>query len=219
MKMKILQGDATTPLLKEVQASLKPGSKESLKLRKGMAARLEELTRSHIVKAATTRHKTASRLGASPTGYLTKRAETVESLVTGNADGLIKLSVFGDIFQRVDGDVAVKPRRRKWLAIPAVAEAYARRPGEIPGLRFMLIKRGSLAALVEDLPGPPAPGARQPVKIWYWLKKGVTLPRDRGLLPTEAQYLDALEQAADDYLAALAGAQASFAAGGRQGPA
>lgn len=219
MKMKIITGDASTPLLKEVQASLKPGSKESLKLRRGMAARLETTTRDHIRMAAGSRHKTATRLSAKPTGYLSRRAETVESFVTGNPDGLIRLTVYGDIFSRVDGAVSVTPKRRAWLAIPNVSEAYARRPREIPGLRFMLIKKGKLAALVTDLEGPPAPGKRQPVKIWYWLKKGVTLPQDRGLLPTEKDYLDAVEKAADDYLAALEASQSSFGAGGRSSPA
>lgn len=218
MKMKILQGDASTPLLKELQAALKPGSKESLKLRKGMAARLEDTTRSHIVQASRTRHKTALRLGAAPTGYLASLAETVESFVSGNADGLIRVTVYGNIFARVDGDVNVAPRQRQWLAIPNVKEAYARRPREIAGLRFVLFKKDKLAALVTDLEGPPAPGKRQPLKVWYWLKKGVTLPQDRQLLPTEQDYLDAIEKAADDFLAALEASQSSFGSGGLMSP-
>jgi len=204
MKMLILKGDLTTPLLRDVQASLKPGSKESLKLRKGMAFRLETLTREHITKAAKTRHKTADRLSATHSGYLAKKTDTVESTVTGNADGAILVRVYGDIFARVDGPVDIKPRRKKWLAIPAVSEAYGRRPGEFETLRFIKLK-GDLAALVfdEENKAKEAKG-RQKFTVIYWLKKGVTLPQDRGLLPTEGEYLTALESAADDYLADLA---------------
>lgn len=221
MKMQILQGDATTPLLKEVQAALKPGSKESLKFRKGMAMKAETLTREHIIKASASRHKTANRLSATQSGYLSKRAETVESHVTGNPDGLITVTVYGEIFARVDGAVQVKPRTKKWLAIPNTAEAYGRRPKELEGLRFMLIKKGTLAALVRDDEGDEKDAkGRKKFSVIYWLKKGVTLPQDRGLLPVEGQYLEALESAADDYLADLdRRAKSSFTAGGRNSPA
>lgn len=220
MKMKILQGDATTPFLKELQASLKPGSAASLKLRKGIAGRLEQTTRSHITKAALTRHKTATRLSAKPTGYLAKKEGTVESQVTGNADGLIIVSVYGEIFARVDGPVSVKPRTKKWLAIPATAESYGKRPREIDGLRFVLMKKGKLAALVRVETEKDADG-KPKSEVVFWLKKGVTLPQDRGLLPSEGQYLEAMEKAADDFMAALAAQESrkSFGSGGRNSPA
>jgi hypothetical protein len=203
MKMKILQGDASTPLLKDLQAALKPGSAAGLKLRQTLAGSLERLTRDHITKASKTRHKTADRLSAKRTGYLEKKEGTVESHVTGNADGLIRISVYGDIFSRVDGPVSVKPRTKKWLAIPNTAEAYGRRPRELKSLRFILIKKGFLAALVRDIDGPPGPDGRQPSEVIYWLKKGVTLPQDRGLLPTEAEFLKAMESGAGIFLDAL----------------
>lgn len=203
MKMKILQGDATTPFLKQLQAAIKPGSSTSLKFRQTLAGSVERLTRDHIRTAAATRHKTANRLSAKATGYLEKKEATVESQVTGNADGLIKVTVYGDIFARVDGDVSVKPRTKKWLAIPNTAEAYGRRPFELKGLRFVLMKKGKLAALVRDLDGPPDEKGRQPSEVVYWLKKGVTLPQDRGLLPTEAEYLKALEEGAGIFLDVL----------------
>lgn len=218
MKMQILQGDLTTPSLKSLQAALKPGSKESLKLRQSMAFNAETLTRDHIVKAAKTRHKTANRLSATQTGYLSKKAESIESHVTGNADGLIKLTVVGDIFKRVDGAVPIKPRLKKWLAIPNTAEAYGKRPGEISGLSFRKFKN-NLAALVRVSEEKDALG-RPKFDVIFWLKKGVTLPQDRGLLPVEGEYMEAFEKAADDYLAALAKRAAeSFTAGGRNSPA
>lgn len=203
MKMKILQGDASTPFLQELQAALKPGSKASLKLRQTLAGSLERVTRDHITKASLTRHKTATRLGARPTGYLEKTAGTVESFVTGNADGTIKLTVYGDIFQRVDRPVSVLPKLKAWLAIPNVAEAYGRRPKEFTGLRFVTLKKGKLAALVQDLEQPKDDKGRQPFRVIYWLKKGVTLPQDRGLLPSERDYLQALESGASEFMLLL----------------
>lgn len=224
LKMKILQGDSTTPFLKELQASLKPGSKESLKLRKGMAINAEKLTRDHIIKAAKTRHKTADRLSATRTGYLSKKSDTVESHVTGNSDGLIKLAVYGEIFARVDRDVPIVPRTKKWLTIPWHKEAYGRRAGELGDLTFVKVKP-DLAALLK-LPVvdgkkvfPKTPGEWQNA-IRYWLKKGVTLPRDRGLLPEEDEYAKALEEAAENYLSELQRRyESSFTAGGRTSPA
>ncbi|MES2598610.1 MAG: hypothetical protein V4662_24965 [Verrucomicrobiota bacterium] len=200
MKTVILRRDDATPLLKELQSSLKKGSAGSLKLRKGIATRMEKLTRSHILFASVTRHKTATRLNASPTNYLVKAAEAVETEVSPGADSPVKVYVYGEIFERVDRDVEVKPVRKKWLAIPATRQAYGRRPGEIPGLHFMLMKKGTLAALVSYPGGKRKDDGRKNIKIWYWLKKGVTLPKDPGLLPSQLLYANELELAAVDFL-------------------
>lgn len=207
MKMAILKGDDTTPLLKEIQSALKPGSKAHLKLRQSLAGRVERLTRDHIFNASKTRHKTANRLNAKATGYLEKTAATVESIVTGNADGLIKVNVYGSIFARVDSDVSIVPTKRKWLTIPWHPEAYGKRAKELGDLTFIKVKP-DLAALLK-LPVvngkkvyPKGPAEWQ-LAIRYWLKKGVTLPQDRGLLPEESEYLKALEDGAEDFMQML----------------
>ncbi len=229
MKVQVQISDAATPTLKDLQDTLNDAGK--LKLRKAIAGRLETLVRAHIIRAAQTRHKTATRLGANPTNYLAKRGDTVETQVTGNADGLIKLTVYGDIFARVDGPVDVRPRRAKSLAIPAISGAYGRRPREIGGLRlvvFLDAKKAALAKVTGDggtgpiflrkqVVGPPRPssdrwrrykrsfGPEKPtpkITVWYWLKKGVTLPQDRGLLPEAGEFTAATEAGAVDFLEA-----------------
>ncbi|MES2597183.1 MAG: hypothetical protein V4662_17685 [Verrucomicrobiota bacterium] len=204
MKTVIARRDDASPFLKDLQASLKPNSAASRQLRGGIAARLEKLTRNHILFASASRHKTAQRLGATPTGYLVRLAQSVETEVNPGANTPCRVYVYGEIFSRVDGPVKVRPRRKQWLAIPATRLAYGRRPHEIPGLRFMLMKKDKLAALVSTVRGgkPDAKG-RKPVKIWYWLKKGVTLPQDQGLLPTAKHYADEMELAAIDFLIEL----------------
>ncbi|GAA5137401.1 hypothetical protein GCM10023213_14020 [Prosthecobacter algae] len=229
MRVGVTISDEATPTLKDLQNTLNDAGK--LQLRKAIAARLETLLRSHVVAASKTRHKTATRLGANPSNYLAKRADTVESQVTGNADGLIRLTIYGDIFARVDGPVNVRPKRAKSLAIPAIAGAYGRRPREIGGLRlvvFLDAKKAALAKVTGDggtgtvflrkqIVGPPRPGTDRwrrynrkfgpekptpKVTVWYWLKKGVTLPQDRGLLPQPEEIAAATEAGAVDFLEA-----------------
>lgn len=202
VKIKVTTNDAATPTLNDVLGALKVGSKQHLVLQKRIAGRLETLTKNHIRKAALTRHKTASRLGANPTNYLAKKAETVETEVKGN--GLLWLTVYGDIFRRVDGAVEVVARRKKWLTIPGHAEAYGRRARELDGLTFIKLKGDKAALLKLPVEGGkkifPKTKEEWKAAVRYWLKKGVTLPQDRGLLPTEDDYLKAMDEGAEDYL-------------------
>lgn len=225
MKVTVEYNETVTPTLDSLMKTLEFSGQVAM--RKKIAGRLETLVRNHLITAAKTRHKTANRLGATPSGYLTRRG--VESFVTGNKDGLIRLTVYGEIFARVDGPVDVKPKKKKRLAIPAIKGAYGRRPAEIGGLRLVVFldkKKAALAKVTGDggkgpiflrspIFGPPKPstdrwrrwkrsfGPEKPtpkVEVWYWLSKGVRLPQDRGLLPTDDQFTKAAEEGAIDFL-------------------
>ncbi len=177
--------DQATPVLAAIEREIT--DRQPLNEYIGTAA--AEGTRMHLRSAAQSRHETSARLGASPTGYLTKRAELV-SYTASSSD--VVLSLTGAIFKRVFGPVTVKPREKQWLAIPAVAEAYGRRARELEGLFFVLTQKG-VAMLAR------ADGDKK-IKAIYWLKKSVVLPQDRGLLPTEEQYTQMAEFAARGYL-------------------
>lgn len=150
-----------------------------------LAGEFEELTRSHIREAAKTRHTTAERLGAKPTNYLLNKAASVESV---GAPGKVLLTVAGDIFKRAFGPVKVSAVAKKYLTIPITAAAYGRRAGEFDGLFLVRTKKGNL--LLAQREG-------KTLKPFFLLKAQVTLPEDRGLLPSDAAFFHAAEEAAD----------------------
>lgn len=226
MYLTIKADDQATPTLNDLRDALKPGSGEHQRMLKTVGAKVETLTRDHIRKAVPSRHKTASRLGATPTNYLAKRADTVESGVSGT---FVFVSVYGAIFARVDSDKTIRARPKKALTIPATAAAYGRRAKEIGGLRLVVFLDAKKAALAKVKGGPktgtvfmrkkifgPAKLStvrwqrwrekkglsNEPpeIKVFYWLKKEVRLPQDRGLLPKDEELLDAVEHGARDYL-------------------
>lgn len=189
--------DTVTPALKFLVEDLT----DLTPLNKRIADAAEVVTREHILfRAAPTRHKTADRLGAQPTGYLTRRGNAIES--ASDAEGAtITLGGAPEIFARVEGPVTITPVSSKYLTIPASPQAYGRRAREMQGLKPIRLGR-SLALVEESDSGSPIKGDKsgRRIVVHYWLKESVTLPQDRGLLPTEEQYIVAAEGAADDML-------------------
>jgi hypothetical protein len=177
--------DKATPILAELHRELT----DRTGLHKYIGASAEAGTRLHIRKAAAARHTTAGRLGASPTGYLTKRAELVQG--TGNKDAA-EITVTGAIFKRVFGPVTVRPRAKKMLAIPMRAEAYGKRPGEFGDLFLFKSKQGRLFLARQAGEGK--------LHFLFLLKSVVVLPQDRGLLPSDEQFGQLAELAARGYL-------------------
>jgi hypothetical protein len=95
----------------------------------------------------------------------------------------------------------IRPVRRKWLAIPlpiartAAGVSRYQTPRDVPGLRFMLSRRGN--ALLVDKKGVP----------WYILKKSVSIPRRPYLLPALLKAgADLQKQLSKDIPAILQGA-------------
>jgi len=95
----------------------------------------------------------------------------------------------------------IRPVRRKWLAIPlpiartAAGVSRYQTPRDVPGLRFMLSKRGN--ALLVDKKGVP----------WYVLKKSVSIPKRPYLLPALLKAgADLQKQLSKDIPAILQGA-------------
>lgn len=185
MNIEIKITDQATPILAELHRELT----DRTGLHKYIGAAGEAGTRLHIRKAAQARHTTASKLGARPTGYLTKRAELVEG--RGDKAGAT-VSITGAIFKRTFGPVTVRPVAKKMLAIPMRAEAYGKRPGEFSDLFVFKSKQGRLFLARQAEPGK--------LHFLFLLKASVVLPQDRGLLPSEAQFGQLAELAARGYL-------------------
>jgi hypothetical protein len=185
LSINIAVTDKATPILAELHRELT----DRTTLHKYIGAASEAGTRLHIRKAAQARHTTADRLKATPTGYLTKRAELVQG--TGNKEGA-EITVTGAIFKRTFGPVTVRPRAKKMLAIPMRAEAYGKRPGEFGDLFLFKSKQGRLFLARQAGEGR--------LHFLFLLKSVVILPQDRGLLPSEAQFGQLAELAARGYL-------------------
>lgn len=190
LSVTITASQNTAPKLRALIDTLNP--KENKAFFNDLADDFEILTSEHITRASRTRHTTATRLGAKPTGYLERAASTVEAR---GSKGLVTLTIQGDIFKRAFGPVTVTAKRAKMLTIPWSAKALGRRAAEFPGLFVFTSKRGSvfLAQRIN----------KSKIEFLFLLKKSVTLPQDRGLLPSDEDFLNAAEIAAQRHVDAV----------------
>lgn len=211
----ITVSDTATPFLHELHEQLT----DLTGLNGYIASTGEAGTRQYIRAAAADRHSTASSLGAQPTNYLSKSADLTES--RHDAQGAT-ITVHGAIFQRTFGDVTVTAKKSQWLTIPATAAAYGKSAREFNDLRVQFFGKGLMGLVKaeqsavgtrrrsgfshdQDIAGrssAPLKSAARP-EVYYWLKKSVVLPQDRGLLPSLEQYTAGAELAARDYLRKL----------------
>lgn len=152
------------------------------------------LTRSHLEKIAPYNHKTAERLGATPTGYLTDVAELL-TIYFDDYRATVEFPTKGlEIFQRTLGPVEVHAVNSKYLTIPATAEAYGKRAVEFKGeLKFIPFANGTRALVKQSfktVPGKrPGTTKKEVVNdVYYWLKESVLLPEDKTLLPSPEDY-------------------------------
>jgi hypothetical protein len=172
-------------------------------MNQAIGERARELTRNHLVAIAESRHATAERLGATPSGHWGQAAEKT----TFEADGIgATVSVHQRGISRVAHDVEIKPGEgKKYLTIPAIAEAYNQRAYRVPGLHLIFGRKAGEAARPIAL----GTGAASEIKygrirkdgsrkithtasqlgtIWYWLVKSVHQKQDRTLLPSDEEY-------------------------------
>lgn len=179
--------DTATPFLARLSSAI---TGDRTLLHTYVANRSAETARQHVRTIAPARHWTADRLGARRSGFLERASRSIEPAADTNAAYLVIPRSFG--LQRAFGDVTIKPRRgKKYLTIPATAEAYGRRAGEIEGLKFRWL--GKTAALGRELQGSG-------FKVFYWLVKSVRQPQDRLLMPSEFDFALAAEKGAEDLI-------------------
>lgn len=121
--------------------------------------------------------------------------------------------------QRVEGGYIRPKNGRKYLTLPATAEAYGKRAGEFGNLRFGFAENryGNLApALVDagqqkvsfgrrrkDGTHAVKPGEDLTHKVFFWLVRKVYQPADPTAFPTEAQLKAAAIRGANEWTAAV----------------
>lgn len=177
--------------------------------------RLDEIGRAcalglaaYFTRISRTRHKTARRLGAEPTGILVFNQVYPPTSRTGAeimayryGAKSVELSVSGIPFlNRAYGELHIVPKRAHALTIPISKEAYGKSAGELErdGWHLFTKKRGrgvraeSLGILFGKR---TASGRAVPL---FKLARSVTLPQDAKLLPSSemigAWAADALER-------------------------
>lgn len=173
-----------------------------------IALRATELVKRHLIRIAPLHHKTAERLAATPTGYLTSIAELVQPFASNTSAKVLFPTRGLEIFARTLGPVTVTARNVKYLTIPATAEAYGRRARTFHDLKFIPFHNGT-RALVRQRVGM-VPGKRKALikKIIndpiFWLKRSVALPMDRSLLPSDEELAAVASIAATNSLIEMA---------------
>lgn len=170
------------------------GNMESVYRNAGV--RLARCIRNHMRLLASTRHDTANKLGATPTGHF-KASDVLPPNAT-NADVSVTVTTPG--ISRAYHDIDIDPVNGQFLTIPLHADAYglsAREYSERYGKLFRINQKGStekgkVLYTKDALNGKPIP--------MYALTAHVHQVRDPSLMPTNAKMT---EEAIEGALAAI----------------
>ena len=168
-------------LLARMQSFADSGARSPVNLLRVMGEAVKEKTRDHLAALAASRHTTANRLGATPTGHLEEAARAVEDapLTADVASASFVINHPG--LSRAFHDVHIVPTGGKqFLTIPLNAIAYGRRAGEFAKVVFN-----------------PGPGNVPQDIAAYLLVRSVTQKQDRSLLPSDSEWKEAAIDAAE----------------------
>lgn len=145
-----------------------------------------------------------NRMGWPRQGYWASSARSVSQpkLVT---DGIVVSITKPGIAARYFGPAEIKPVTSKFLAIPATADAYGTRPIDARWsgkLEFSMVA-GRLPALVMRSVRRVSKKMTSGVgDVIFWLKKKVTMPQDKTVLPGDDDLVTAAIIAGQDYIQA-----------------
>ena len=174
-----------------VLAALIKHLEDATRLHVLMADRTERLTRDYLADLGNTRHATADRLGATPTGILGRAAESPEG--TGTRDAVVLTMRPAEVLARAFHDVEIVPRAgKKFLTIPIHRTSYGKRAGEFDDLLFITTRSGAKLLIRRAANGNLIP--------MFLLVQKVDQKQDRTLLPSDDAYLEEMEAAAEDML-------------------
>lgn len=170
------------------------GNMESVYRNAGV--RLARCIRNHLRLLASTRHDTANKLGATPTGHF-KASDVLPPNAT-NSDVSVTVTTPG--ISRAYHDIDIHPVNGQFLTIPLHADAYglsAREYSERYGKLFRInrpgsTEKGKVLYTKDVLNGKPIP--------MYALTEHVHQVRDPSLMPTNAKMT---EEAIEGALAAI----------------
>jgi len=194
---------------------------DSVKKAIGGAVRLKLIDHFTRLESDGIHHRTADRLGADHSGYWADAARSVQvPRIEGDSIAIpinklgLRLRYYGGTVKPGKGISWKTGKPTQWLSVPAVASAYGTRTqefdfsaGGLGNLRFVYF-RPDLAALVERLASvikKTRNGVYKHVAstigtVIFWLKKSITHQPDPSVLPTDAEMLEAAEEAGQEQL-------------------
>jgi len=180
MEINIAVDDKASPKIHALLAALQ----DMTEVHEHVANSAYVLVQDHLKRVAPSRHATAQRLGATPTGHLEKAADDVGHRYDSR-EAVVEIVSEG--IKRALGPLEIKPVNKRWLTIPADAESYGKSDGNNSGVAALRAEgwnifrpRGRMF-----LAGTKGRGkaAKDTFKVLFWLKSQVTIPHDPGLLP------------------------------------
>jgi len=172
INLEILGADAVAKATRDIMSALT----DRRALMAQVAVDSQQFLRKSLISDS--RHATAMRLGAAPSGHRAKSAAGVEA-DSDNDSAFLRIprnTGLGRAFH----DMNIAPRSgKKYLTIPACAATYGKSARDFPqGVLKIGSYQGRFPALVYAADGKPA----------FWLVKRVRQKQDRSLLPSDAEF-------------------------------
>lgn len=177
-----------TPQLDGIAKRLEPSARAEL--HQEIAAEIQQTVQGHLRRYALAHHKTASGLGARPTGNL----EDAKVEATSDSDGAtVTVAALG--IRRALGPLTITPKNKAALTIPVAAIAYGRSVAYLKahGVDVFRPKGKDYLAYKEN---PKS----QFSTVIYILAKRATLKHEPGLLPGQEELEKNAIEAARDYI-------------------
>ncbi len=175
-----------------------------VELNRAMAVEVQQATVDHLTRLAASRHDTANRLGAAPSGHLAQAAEKVagpQSVITIGTDAAALIINHPGLI-RAFKSVTIKPGPgRKALAIPMNALSYNRLASSFGRGALFILGGGKMDIGKNILALKQAPG--MPIVALYYLVKSVTQKQDRTLLPSDQEWRAAAARGALTYISQI----------------
>lgn len=181
-----------SPALRYVASRLEgPGRVEGSK---AMGEEVRFTVVDHLRMLAGSRHTTAERLGAAPSGFIAKAADQAASApIRADEDG-VSISLRHPVVARAFRDIRITPKSASALTIPIHAIAYNRRASQFPGL-FRLGGRG--AAVGKNILAIRQGDSVLPL---FLLVRSVTQRQDRSLMPSDDEINTAAARGLTNYI-------------------
>lgn len=159
-----------------------------------MGEKVQKVTRDYLIKD--TNHKTATKLGATPTGHRAKLGAPNGGIEYGyDAEKFVLRIPRSSGLGRAFYDMVILPGSgKKFLTIPACAATYGKSARDFSeGVLKLGTVQGRFMALVFADTNNPA----------FWLVRKVHQKQDRTLLPLDEDWRDVAVIAATEYLTNL----------------
>lgn len=198
--------NSATPMLRRLQGAVASGA-----LANAMGAGARNRIQGHLHRINGER---PNRLGGRRTDFYSAAAKSTHmDAVPGEITVTVSRVGFR---QRFEGG-RIRPVNKKFLTIPATAEAYGRRASEFADLRFVIL--GGRPALVRarqtriSIGGRRKDGTRRirgtssttGMEVLFWLRREVNQKPDPSVLPTDAEIGEAAVRGGNLYLDTLKG--------------